>query len=427
MKILRLVTLLLLLPLLGAVAAPSTAPDPIPQTMLDALRCGGVNLQFGWYDSDNPDLTMFDNELPLVRAAGACHVRLPISMGTIEAGTTGHVRVARYTALTAFVTRAHAQGLLVIIDVHNTGLKEPGSSDWTDNYMFGIADPAIRARHRSLLVDLAGRLSRDLDPSWFILQPANEPIYTTEGSRTADPDIWYDYQNELIPALRGACLNCVLFVMANDWQGHEATLYNLPIDRLVDARTIVDVHFYEPMNLSHCGGYSGRPNNCGGLQFPGTYTTWRGTQLWNRALIDELLNPLSTWQTRHNVPFIHFSEVGTTAALADGVRAAYLGAVISVLRSHGFGYTVYEWHKSFGIKASPLTLAVVFDTAPVVTPSPTPSAMPTYTPTPSVTFSVTPTLRATPELDFVICMSEGAQVVNDIVSFNAVDCIIRRR
>ncbi|MCA9911178.1 MAG: cellulase family glycosylhydrolase [Anaerolineae bacterium] len=336
----------------GLISAQEEETAQIPENIREALLAGGVNLQFGFYDADNYDPHQFDDELPLIAAAGAKHVRLPISMDVLERDQTGRLRSDRFVDLKNFVELAQSNGLVTIIDVHNTGMRECEGCPWTENYMWGVTDSAVRTRHTRLLLALTTELYRSgLERDWFVIQPANEPIFS------ANPGDWYDYQAELLGEMRLECPDCVIFAMANDWQSIIATVsnFNPPFD---DPLLIYDVHFYEPLGLTHCA-YPGQANQCGGLEFPGTYETWRGEELWDRARIEALFQPLVDWRDQYGVT-VHFSEVGTADGLAEDVRAAYLGDVTSIMRDNGFGYTIYEWHRNFGIKNFPEVIAAVF-------------------------------------------------------------------
>lgn len=381
--------LLLTLAILFSVTT-THAQDGIPANIRQALLRGGVNLQFNFYDVDTYNPRAFDAELPLIAAAGAGHVRIPISMDIVEQGTSGNLRPDRAADIVGFIQRAQAVGLVTIVDIHNTGQKLPNGT-WNEDYMGGLRQASVRTRHISLLSQLAAYLGTNADTNWFVLQPANEPIF---GS---DPQVWYNHQARLLPAMRAACANCVFFAMANDWQGVEATIWNIDPSKAPynDRKLIFDIHEYEPMSLTHCQ-YPGRPNNCPGLTWPGTYETWRGTHYWDRAKLESLLRDLFAWRDRHGV-VIHFSEIGTTASLAESTRAAYLGDLTGILRDNGAGYTLYEWHRNFGIKQHPQVVRAVFPSgAPLPTltatirPTNTPAATRTPTPTPTLAPSATP-------------------------------------
>lgn len=360
----------------GFVFRRSAAASSVPANIQNALRKGGAALVFGWYDGTK--LHEFDNELPVIASAGAGHVRLSMSMNILENGTSGKVNDTIYQELLSFINKAWSNGLVTTVDNHNTGLTEPGSSDWTENYMWGIGNSAIEARHTSLMVDLATRLNRDVPTDRFVIQPANEPIGQSN---------WYTYQNQLYTKMRAACPQCTIMVMARDWQGIEATELELNVSSFTGP-FIVDVHYYEPLGISHCA-YPGQPNNCPGRQYPGTYERWSGgpTMYYDRANIENQFMPLFNWAQQRGV-FLNVGEFGTADALDQTTRTKYIADMVSIFRSHGAGYTVWEWNKNFGVKQHPQVVQTLFGGSgativPVPTPGPTtpkPSTAPTPTP-----------------------------------------------
>ncbi|AMJ59468.1 glycoside hydrolase family 5 protein [Bosea sp. PAMC 26642] len=336
-------------------AAATAAPQPLPPSISEGLA-RGVNLVFGWYDTDSYKPREFDAELPLIRAAGAGHVRLPISMDIIEDRQSGTLRADRWADLRAFVAEATKNQLVTIIDMHNTGQKNPDGS-WNEDFMGGLRDPGLRQRHLQLMTELASRANKELDRNWIVLQPANEPIFKT------DPQIWYDHQDQMIPAMRQACPDCVIFVAGHNWQAPAASMSHLKprMHPWWDARLILDLHLYSPLQLTHCS-YPRQPNTCPGKTWPGSYAgQWlpvsgsRYFGRWNRKLLERELGILFAWAKDERIT-LHFSEIGTTADLDDRIRGAYLQDLTSVLSDNRVGYSCYEWNKNFGIKDHPTTL-----------------------------------------------------------------------
>lgn len=361
-----------------------------PARIQEAYRAGGVALVFGCYNSDSPNLDEFDSELPLIAATGARHVRLTCSMDVLENGTTGKVRTDRYAKVLEFVNLAWSYGLLTTVDVHNTGMREPGNSNWTDNYMWGVTNPSVAARHTSLVVDLLSKLAQDVPHDRFVFQPANEPI---------DQSNWYTYQQSYFPQLRAVCSDCTIMVMARDWQGLEETVYSLNLAPF-NGPIIVDVHFYEPIDMTHCS-YPGSANRCGGQQYPGTHTTWRGTIYYDIAWLRNHFNLLKNWANSNNV-FINMGEFGSTADLAGDVQARYFADLATIFRENFWGYTAYEWYHNFGIKQNPSAVSALFSGQPnPVSPTPgvTLTPIPTITATPSITLTPVPGVTSTLDFD----------------------------
>jgi len=327
---------------------------PLPATITDGLKAGGVNLVFDWYDVDTFNPTGFDAELPLIKAAGGGHVRLAISMDILENGSTGNLRDDRWNDLKKFVQKAMDNGLVTIIDVHNTGQKEPNSGTWTWNYMGRIDDAAVRTRHTSLLTQLAKRSYEELDRNWIVLTPGNEPL----------SDTWYTHQDQLMPKIRAACPDCAITALATNWQSMGTTMWSLQPKSKTwwDERFIIDVHMYAPGALTHCS-FPGQANACPGKTWPGYYDEWlpvagvKYAGTWNKQTLEAEFNKFWAWRTEQGNPFVHFSEIGTAADLADEPRGAYLNDLTSLLQTNGAGWSCWEWHKNFGIKNAPKSKA----------------------------------------------------------------------
>lgn len=356
--------------------------NAIPSTVMTALKAGGLNIQWGWYDYPKRAAERAQHlaDAPAMWTLGARHIRIPCSMETFEQGTTGTVIASRYNEFVAFIKALKALGFVSIVDIHNTGI---GSPDWTDDYMGNLRNAAIADRFLRLEVDLITRLGKeDSIRDWYIFQPANEPIFG--GGAQGDKSIWFNFQNKLIPALRAAAPDAILFIMANDWQGIDATIYDLSKNMaFADARTIIDCHFYEPVEgFTHCDSTS-----CANAQYPGNLKTWRGNLLWNKAKLQELIAPIAAFRDSKGVPFIHFSEIGMNHKfVAEDVRARYMGDLIAVLRGLGLGYSVYTWgNDEFSIQGQTKVQAVLFPGNVQPTPPPEPIPDPTPVPDPTPT------------------------------------------
>lgn len=346
----------------------------IPENIRKALLGGGVNYVWDFYDTANYNPNGIDSELPAIVAAGAKHVRLPLSMDILEDKQTGKVRADRYPDLVAFIRKLQAAGLVTIVDMHNTGQFDAGTTNWTNNYMGGLVRPAVRARHLSLLTDLAKRLQADADPEWVVLCPANEPIF--DGAGMGAKSVWYNHQTALIPAMRAVAPDLVLVTMANDWQSMSATINDLTL--FDDPLTIVDCHMYDPKGVTH-------PKDAvaADVTYPGVYgDSWYEPVLWNKAKLESWFAEFIAWSRKHAGVFIHFSEIGTKCTVPEAARAAYLADVTGILRANGFGFTVYDWKTSkphnFGIKMHPKVIDAVFGKAPVIDPPPPVVTPPTY-------------------------------------------------
>ncbi len=384
----------------------------IPTTITTGLRSGGVNLVFGYYDPYGYKPNEFDDDLPVIRSKGAGHIRLAISMDIIENGTTGNLRADRFQDIKNFVNKAKANGLVTIIDIHNSGIYAVGdtSGTWTHDYMGNLRNAGVRSRHISLLSQLAKATATELDRNWVVLQPANEPIFGN-----GDQSTWYNHQNALIPAMRQNCSDCTIFVIAHTWQAISATIYNLEPRTIpwFDSRMIVDMHFYNPLGLTHCAFTGNDPTPCQGKQWPGYYEDYLPSGnlfkgVWDKALLQKEFQVLWDWRARNNNVAIHFSEIGTHSFLGDDPRSAYINDVTSIFQANGVGWSCWEWDKNFGIINHPKTIKACFkgDTSTTPTPSPTPTPAPAPAPAPTPT----PTPVPEPDVNFATSTTNVASV-----------------
>lgn len=383
-------------PVVEAGAQAATLP---PQTIQTALLKGGTALVFGCYNSDSPNIAEWNSQLPAIAATGMGHVRLTCSMDVLEQGTTGQVNPTRYAQVLQFVNLAWQNGLVTTVDVHNTGMRECAGCDWTSNYMFGITIPAVAARHTALTTNLLQLLARDVPHDRFVFQGANEPI---------DQANWYTYQRSLFTSLRSVCADCTIEIMARDWQGLEETVYSLDTS-FATGPVVVDVHFYEPIDLTHCS-YPGTANNCPGMAYPGYHDTWRGHIYYDMAWMRTHFTLLRNWRDQRGV-FVTIGEFGTTADLADDVQTRYFADLVSLFHEFGFGYTVYEFDKNFGVKQNPSAMAVLFSGQAVPTPIPTvivPTTVPTIAPTgqPTLVPTAMPTVTGDIDLNELVRLAQ---------------------
>ncbi|NTV30964.1 cellulase family glycosylhydrolase [candidate division WWE3 bacterium] len=398
-------------PVPSAVINPTSTPvtgnqlSNIPSTILNGLREGGVNLVFGWWDPHGYAPTEFDDDLPIIKAKGGGHIRLPVSSDLIEEGTTGKVKESTWQELKTFIEKAKSNGLVTVIDLHHLGVfsldyyqGKSTDTSWTD-FMDKIRYTDWAARHISLSEDIAKHINRDLDKSWVVFQPANEPIFTGNN----EPQIWYNHQNKLIPAIRRGCSDCTIFIMSHSWQSIGATVDNMNFSQMQwwDNKMIIDMHYYSPLDLTHCG-YTSSTNNCAGKQWPGTYTGWTtfGTEhngTWDKTFLEREFKRVWDYQQKNPGVVVHFSEIGTHSGLEDITRSAYLRDVTSILSANGVGWSCWEWDKNFGIINHPKTIEACLGTTGMsVSPYPTSQASITPTPTLHVSNSPTPSTTLAP-------------------------------
>jgi Cellulase (glycosyl hydrolase family 5)/Carboxypeptidase regulatory-like domain len=374
----------------GLVPAAAQSSGGVPDSRWARLA-RGVNLPFAfWCDASCYNPTRFDNDLPTIAASGFTNVRLVMTFSYIENGSGG-VNTTVANDLKRFLDRARANNLAVIIDVHDTGIKDCATCDWSTDYMRGIRDANFRPRHINFWRAFATWIHQNTDPEWVFIQPANEPIFTD------NPSIWYNHQNQLFPVIRAAAPNHTIFVIPHEWQSMEALVWSMQTP-FADRNVVYDLHWYEPMGFTHqCQGWAGTADDCNNV-YPGNYPLWDGRIVYyDRAYMETAIRLAYDWARQYNAR-IFFSEFGVGYGAPSDSRARYLRDVISIFRQYGFGYAVYEWRDNFGIAQDAAVLSAVMQAGggggAVSTPAPTVAGA-TSTPRPAATNTPMPNATAT--------------------------------
>ncbi len=317
----------------------------IPQEMRNNLLSGGTNISFPFYDWNPSEITRFKAALPEMKAKGIRHVRITISMNSWEdAAKTGKLREDRWSVILDFALALIELGMTPILDNHNTGIRgDDGVGDWESDYMGDLRNAPVRTRHIALMKAVATKIQNDARlVNTVVLTPANEPIFW--GGAAGEPSVWWNHQKNLIPAMRSVAPDVMITYMAQDWNGIEAFVNNWNTQMKVfaapggvpDPRLIADCHFYEPVEgFTHVGNSNAK--------YPGTMTTWRGTLLWNKAKLRELIEPLSTFAKAQKLPLVLISEYGTDKRVDKESRLRYMRDLADLFREFGFGHSAYTW------------------------------------------------------------------------------------
>ena len=204
----------------------SLAPDGA-----DAALARGFNLP-NWspdYQGYKPD----DALLGYLRKAGFSHIRLPIDGERLmRPYTDDKARLAYLDALDRAVTRLHALGFAVSIDMH------PGGA-------FQATHTARPERGYELLKDAWGRIVHRAD-GWPSSGP---PIYFELLNEPTPPqEIWWPQAQRLIDAIRAMAPQRPIIVGPAVYQRHEPLRASPP---LKGAHLIYAIHYYDPFLFTH--------------------------------------------------------------------------------------------------------------------------------------------------------------------------------
>ncbi|MBM3881603.1 MAG: glycoside hydrolase family 5 protein [Verrucomicrobia bacterium] len=287
------------------------------------------------------------HDFALARAEGFDHVRVPVAWHHYTGDAPGYALAPAIFAQTdALVTHALDAGLGVILNLHHydaftsnpTALTNQFNAIWTQ----------VAAHYSNYPPALAFELLNE--PKDLATTPLLNPIYT--------------YVIRLIRQTNPAR---TLWVGPGQWNSvTELSLLLLPDE---DANLIATVHSYEPFLVTHQGtSWTGADTATRGLVFPGPpatpaspapgVATWVTNWIETYNTLPTELNPSSRlafrdrfrlarqWADRFGRP-VQVSEFGCYELADAASRAAYVGAVRTVLDELGLGWTLWDWKAAF--------------------------------------------------------------------------------
>lgn len=183
-----------------------------------------------------------------LRSMGFDFVRLPVNPAPLLENPPA-VRARLLTEVERGIAPYRAQGVGVILDLH---FWRPANKVWTDTAVISAADPAVFARYRALVVEIAARLARYPDRQ-VALELLNEPPH-----QICAADRWFRLQSELVRAVRGVAPRLPIVVTGCNDGVDDLTAMTPANTDLGDPNLIYTFHFYDPFLFTH-QAYPGRP------------------------------------------------------------------------------------------------------------------------------------------------------------------------
>lgn len=225
---------------------------PLPATAdcLSSKALKGVSLAGAEFNGDQLPGVVFKNyiypsasEMTYFRAQGVNTLRLPFLWERIQPVLFGELAVAEREHIAATIALAKAQGMCVILDVHNYGRYR--------GHPIGSSSVPTQA-----FIDLWLRLARQFDdPAWTAFGLMNEPSHLAV-------DAWAAAAQQTVLAMRQQRIAHLILVSGGRWSGvHDwfddsngvsnATAFAALRDPA--QRTLIEVHQYADANYSGTG------------------------------------------------------------------------------------------------------------------------------------------------------------------------------
>lgn len=279
------------------------------------IPSNGINIPLWLDDPDGPGLAPGHAVLAFLREAGFETVRLPFDPDRLAADV--RARRAMLWEIEEALATLLGLGFSVTLDMHPMGALGTALADGPD------AEPGIAAAWTHV-AELAGHHPADR----VYLELLNEPPMWR--------DRWLPLRDRLAAAVRKAAPDHTIIWGANRWQSISETIDCPP---LADSNTLVAVHYYTPMALTH------RCQNWGAPQ------TDTGAPEWSPGEIARDFERLARWSATVGTPAI-LNEFGVLGhCVESSARAAWTHAVRRAAESNGIGWSYWEFDRGFGFLA----------------------------------------------------------------------------
>lgn len=334
-----------------------------------------------WPIFRGPRAATSDTELRRLADAGFDFVRLAVEPSPFLDRSPGEIQ-AMEQRLVSIVQRITASGMRVMI---SGWARHETTPRWRNSQIVASRDGAELGRYIEFLKRIIVLL-RDVPQDHWVLEPMNEPQALCW--RSDGPD-WTIIQRDIYLQLRAIAPQLTIVLTPGCWSKIEG-LEHLDMTGY-DARTLVDVHFYDPYTFTHQGATWGDEwiKYLAGLSFPPARTDRQaatdasarlfqarqgsgGAQAFAETLrkvdvymkedigperIGQTFDVLTAWAQRHKVSadriiigeFGAYRQPKEARAADDGSRLRWLEAVRKSAEARSFGWALYAYHSDFGL------------------------------------------------------------------------------
>jgi endoglucanase len=233
----------------------------------------------------------------------------------MEAGNEPKVRESWWEVLDWAVTNAQAQGMAVILDLH----------EFT---AMGGDPERNREKFFAFWRQLAPRYQGT--DAGVVFEVLNEP------NKKLTPSMWNEYLRQALAIIRESNPNRTVICGPAFWNGidHLGEL-ELPNS---DRNLIVTVHYYLPMEFTHQGAsWAGRQDKHG--------VEWLGTEA-ERNAISKDFDKAAAWAKEHNRP-LFLGEFGAYDKAPMESRVRYTSAIARAAEERGWSWAYWQFDSDF--------------------------------------------------------------------------------
>ncbi|MBP7886865.1 MAG: glycoside hydrolase family 5 protein [Candidatus Marinimicrobia bacterium] len=251
----------------------------------------------------------------LIREAGFNTVRINLHPFRHMDSTTFELREHWWKVLDWAVENALANGLMIILDMHE---------------YYAMADDPVARKDMWLTFwkQVAERYQDSSDDVLFEL--LNEP------NGKLNSELWNDFLLEGLAVVRNS--NPHRTVIIGPAQYNQINQLDSLILPEKDRNIIVTIHYYSPMAFTHQGAsWAGRTDSLG--------VQWLGTAEEKQAIMDDFAKA-QNWSKKHNRP-LFLGEFGVYDKADMESRTKYLSFVTRTVENLGWSWAYWQFDSDF--------------------------------------------------------------------------------
>lgn len=293
-----------------------------------------------WFDRD--DVTWIAQQ-------GFDHIRFPVD-GQLWLRPDGSLDLTKIAPFEQALAWARENRLGAVLDMHFL----PGASFDPANPQSSVfVDPALQARVADFWRRVASRFASEGANLRFEI--LNEPV--APQNQQLNP-----FNTRMLAAIRESNPTRVVYITSNQFS-QLTTLPDLAIPN--DPNVAITVHYYEPLIFTHQrASWLQLPANMPVVNFPGTVPNlngilppnhfligWSGRQLTVAQIDEAFQNAANGLRARAPGKEVQLGEFGAFEAGPIDGRRNYLSAVARAAERQGWGWAVWDYQDSFGVRA----------------------------------------------------------------------------
>lgn len=338
------------------VAVNSASASLLDDSLLPALKGGGINLSHWWAQAPGGDYSdqrlktwMTEKDAELVRKMGFKHVRFTLEPKAIwNESSPGSLPKERLDMLKKSVSWYTSRGMVVILDCHPSGdFKQNLASNATNITKF-------EAWWKSLAKSFSTISNKQL-----IFEILNEPEFKSASQ-------WRAVQGRLLKAVRSSAPGHAVVVTGHEWGGIQNLLDLAPYD---DKNLIYSFHCYDPHLFTHQGASWGweATQHVKNLPWPTSPEAYApllsgieredvrgfvknlGEEKWGPARVLVNLKRAADWGAKHKVP-VYCGEFGSYRSFTQPKdRLAWISDTRSALNKLKVGWAMWDYAGGFAV------------------------------------------------------------------------------